>query len=55
MNTIENIKEIVLINLDQEMIDLEKGLESLTIRYAESHKLLEDSFLQAKSKLINTL
>jgi hypothetical protein len=36
-------------------MDLEKGLEVLTIRYADAHKLLEDNFLQAKAKLISTL
>jgi hypothetical protein len=37
---IENIKEIVLINMEQEIVDMEKGLEMLMIRYAEAHRLL---------------
>jgi hypothetical protein len=34
MATLDHIKEIVLINLEQEVVDMEKGLETLTIRYA---------------------
>jgi hypothetical protein len=40
MDVIENIKEIVLINMEQEIVDMEKGLEMLMIRYAEAHRLL---------------
>ena len=47
-----NIKEIVLGNLDEEMVNFEKGMERLTIQYAAAHQLLEDNFLRAKNKLV---
>lgn len=50
--TLGNIKEIVLNNLDEEIINFEKGMERLTIQYAAAHQLLEDNFLRAKNKLI---
>lgn len=55
MVTLDHIKEIVLINLEQEVADMEKGLEVLTLGYAEAHRLLEDSFMQAKKRLIISL
>ncbi len=53
ITVIDNIKEVVLNNLDAEVAELHRSLEQLTIRYAEAHQLLEESFFKAKNKLLN--
>jgi len=50
-----SIKDIVLNNLDGEIVDLHSTLQALTLKYAEGHQLLEDSFFKIKNRLLDTL